>query len=82
MTDAGLRLVGAFVLLAAGLALWLIALRTLYPRLRWAHERAKVTGSQGIDPGYYVDALRALLFVGLPLVGFALGPGLFARWFE
>ena len=82
MGDAALRLLGAFAFLVAGVALWLLALRTVYPRLKWAHERAKVTGSQGIDPGVYLDAGRAVCFALLPLLGFAMGPALLRRWFE
>ncbi len=82
MDGSVLRLLGAFGFLAAGLALWLFALRAVYPRLKWAHERAKVTGSQGIDPGVYLDAGRAVCFALLPLIGFAMGPALLRRWFE
>lgn len=82
MDESVLRLLGAFGFLAAGLALWLVALRAVYPRLKWAHERAKVTGSQGIDPGVYLDAGRAVCFALLPLIGFAMGPALLRRWFE
>jgi hypothetical protein len=81
MSDPGLRLVGAFVFLLAGLALLLVVVHAVYPRLKWAHERAKVTGSQGIDPGWYVDAARAVFLALLPLIGFAIGPALFSRWF-
>jgi hypothetical protein len=82
MDDPALRFLGAFAFLLAGLGLWLVALRAIYPRLKWSHERAKVTGTQGIDPGWYVDAARAVFLALLPLIGFAMGPALFARWFE
>ncbi|MFO1089603.1 MAG: hypothetical protein U1E46_08485 [Hyphomicrobiales bacterium] len=80
MPDLALRLVDAFLFLLVGMAAWLLVLRTVYPRLKWAFERAKMTGSQGIDPGYYVDALRPLLLVGLPLIGFVAGPHWLGSW--
>jgi hypothetical protein len=47
--------------------------RFLYPFMWRAHEMAKVTASQGIDPSLYALLVRIFTLLILPGLGFALG---------
>ena len=61
------------VALVAVLAVVALFHGMIYPGLRRAHERAKVTQSQGVDPGVYRFALQVAALVLLPIVGFVAG---------
>ena len=65
--------VGTFLFLALGIVELALIQRFVYPALRWRHERAKLTGSQGADPSRLMTALRFQSLILLPLLGFLLG---------
>lgn len=47
--------------------------RSLYPSLRWRHEKAKTTQSQGISPATIMALVRFQSLVLFPVLGFLLG---------
>lgn len=72
---------GLLITLGIGLVIFGIYQRWIYPELRASHEKAKVTGSQGRDPGLLRHMLRVLLLIVLPALGFAFGdPVLSSLW--
>ena len=64
---------GALSFLMLGIMELLILRRTLYPVLRWRHEEAKLTQSQGIQPEVIINLLRFQSLVIMPVLGFMLG---------
>ena len=65
-------LIGALGFLVLGVVELVVAQRTLYPVLRWRHERAKLTQTQGIEPNRVMTLIRFQSLVILPLAGFLL----------
>ena len=47
--------------------------RVLYTPLRDRYERAKVSGTQGMDPSVFWNIMRMINFIVLPALGFAFG---------
>ena len=66
-------LVGAFLGLILGLLVVMAFQGLVYPGWRMAHEKAKLTASQGTDPSKAGMIVRAVAFILLPLLGFAMG---------
>jgi hypothetical protein len=74
MTGSGFdSLVGGFAFLLLGVAELVVLQRFVFPVLRWRHEEAKVTGRQGRDPAYMINALRFQSLALMPVLGFLLG---------
>jgi hypothetical protein len=67
------NLFGALVFLVIGLVDIMFIQRMVYPQMRKRYEEAKVTGSQGRDPGLFMNGIRFFSLVLLPVVGFMLG---------
>ena len=68
-----MSLTGAFFFLVIGV-LELAAVQTLvYPALRWKHEQAKVTNTQGRDPAQLMTIVRFQSLVLMPILGLFLG---------
>jgi branched-subunit amino acid ABC-type transport system permease component len=65
--------VGALAFLILGVIEVALARRFLYPPLRRRHERAKLTQTQGIDPGRIMLLVWFQSLVILPVAGFLLG---------
>jgi hypothetical protein len=63
----------AIIGLALGISVFALFQSMVYPALRRAHETAKVTQSQGVDPSVYRIILQAAGLVLLPIAGFILG---------
>ena len=68
-----LSLIGAFAMLVIGLAGYAVLQRLFYIPLRDRYERAKVTGTHGLDPWVFWIILRLINLVALPLLGFVFG---------
>jgi hypothetical protein len=65
--------VGGFLFLLAGIAELAVLQSFVFPALRWRHEEAKVTGKQGRDPAYLINALRFQSLALMPVLGFLAG---------
>ena len=68
-----LSLIGAFAMLVFGVFDFALLQRMLYIPMRDRFERAKVTGSQGLDPSVFWTGLRFFNFIVLPVLGFVFG---------
>jgi len=66
-------LTGALVFLGIGLIELAIVQRMVYPALRWRHEKAKLTQSQGMEPNRIMMMVRVQSLLVLPLLGYVLG---------
>jgi hypothetical protein len=66
-------LAGLFIGLLLGILGLAAFQRFLYPLMRLAHEKAKLTATQGVDPSAYVLLVRILALLILPGLGFAFG---------
>ncbi len=66
-------LLGGLAFLGLGILELIIMQRTLYPALRWRHEKAKLTQSQRIQPEAIINLLRFQSLVIMPVLGFLLG---------
>ncbi len=71
MSFAGL--IGALLFLSIGIAELAVVNRSVYPALRWRHERAKVTQSQGLSPSTIMGLVKIQSLILLPLAGLFLG---------
>jgi hypothetical protein len=71
MSFAGL--IGALVFLVIGVVELALLNRSLYPALRWRHEKAKLTQEQGIDPNRIMLLVKIQSLVLMPLLGLFLG---------
>ncbi len=71
MSFAGL--IGALLFLAIGIAELAFVNRSVYPSLRWRHERAKTTQSQGVRPSTIMALVKVQSLILLPLAGLILG---------
>ena len=68
-----LSLIGAFAMLVFGVLEFALIQRMLYIPMRDRFERAKTTGSQGMDPSVFWTAMRFVNFIVLPVLGFLFG---------
>jgi hypothetical protein len=66
-------LAGLFLGLLPGFVLLAAFYRYVYPRMRFAHERAKLTATQGVDPSIYALLVRIFTLLILPGLGFVVG---------
>ena len=66
-------LLGGLGFLVLGILELVVLQRTLYPALRWRHEKAKLTQSQGVRPGVIITLLRVQSLIVMPVLGFLLG---------
>jgi len=80
MGDATLRLLGAFVMLIVGFAVYVLADRIAYRPLRRRYERRKAMGRRGLEPNMVMAFMRIGLFIGLPALGLLIGPSLLRLW--
>jgi hypothetical protein len=71
MTFAGL--VGAILFLGLGVLELALLNRSLYPVLRWRHEKAKLTQEHGIDPNRFMLLFKIQCLFLMPLLGFYFG---------
>ena len=81
MSDVTLRLLGAFLMLIVGFALYVLIDRIAYRPLRRRYERLKAMGRRGLEPNMVMAFMRIGLFIGLPALGLLLGPPLLRSWF-
>jgi hypothetical protein len=81
MSDVTLRLLGAFLMLIIGFALYVLTDRVAYRPLRRRYERLKAMGRRGLEPNMVMAFMRVGLFIGLPALGLLLGPPLLRSWF-
>jgi hypothetical protein len=72
MTDLH-GILGGFVFLMLGIVELIILQRSVYPALRWRHEKAKMTQSQRVRPELIMNVLRFQSLVIMPVLGFLLG---------
>ena len=70
-------LIGALVFLGLGLIELAVLNRSLYPTLRWRHEKAKLTQEQGIDPNRIMTLIKIQSLILMPLLGFFFGKEIF-----
>jgi hypothetical protein len=80
MSDAALRLLAAFIMLIIGFAIYVLADRVAYRPLRHRYERRKAMGRRGVEPNVVMAMMRIGLFLGLPALGFLVGPPLLRLW--
>ena len=80
MSDAALRLLAAFIMLIIGFAIYVLADRVAYRPLRRRHERRKALGRRGVEPNVVMAIMRLGLFLGLPALGFLIGPPILRLW--
>ena len=73
-------LLGGLVMLMVGLASYGLLHRTLYPALRWRYERMKAYGRRGIEPNVWMELLKAVNLVALPVVGLLFGDAILSRF--
>ena len=74
MNGSGIgNLMGGLAFLLLGSAEFAVLQSFVFPRWRRRHEEAKVTGSQGRDPAYMIDALRFQSLALMPVLGFLAG---------
>ena len=71
MSFAGL--IGALLFLSIGIAELALVNRSVYPSLRWRHERAKTTQSQGMRLSAVMALVKVQSLILLPLAGLFLG---------
>jgi hypothetical protein len=64
---------GAVVFLVLGILQLAVLNRTLYPALRWRHEKAKTTQSHGIEPNRIMALVKIESLIIMPLLGLFLG---------
>jgi|GEM_PF-1528452 len=64
---------GGLIFLGLGLLELAVVQRFVYPPLRWRHEKAKLTQSQGIDPARIMLLLRVQSLLVMPVLGYVLG---------
>lgn len=64
---------GVLIMLGIGLLNVGIFQHWLYPAMRQRHEKAKVTGSHGRDPGVLKIIIKILALIILPVLGFVFG---------
>ena len=72
-------LLGGVAMLMLGLASYGVLRRILYPALRWRYERMKAYGRRGIEPNVWMELLKAVNLVALPVVGLLFGDAVLSR---
>jgi hypothetical protein len=72
-------LLGGMAMLMVGLASYGVLRRILYPALRWRYERMKAYGRRGIEPNVWMELLKAVNLVALPVVGLLFGDAVLSR---
>lgn len=77
--DQALSPLGAFACLVLGVVCQALLQRFVYPLLSRAHEGAKVTGRQTVDPSRFMLMMRIINFLVLPVVGFFFGAAFLGR---
>ncbi len=82
MEFTALSLLGGFIMLVIGVVDYAMLQKLLYAPMRDRYERAKVTGSQGLDPAKFWEIVRAISFLVLPLVGFLFGDAVLSPFFN
>ena len=65
--------VGALVFAIIGLAELALVNRSVYPSLRWRHEKAKVTQTQGISPSAIMTLVKIQSLILMPVAGLVIG---------
>ena len=73
-------LLGGVAMLMVGLASYGVLRRILYPALRWRYERMKAYGRRGIEPNVWMELLKAVNLVALPVVGLLFGDAILSRF--
>ena len=73
-------LLGGVAMLMVGLASYGALRRILYPALRWRYERMKAYGRRGIEPNVWMELLKAVNLVALPVVGLLFGDAVLSRF--
>ena len=66
-------LIGALLFLILGLVEFAVVNRALYPALRWRHEKAKTTQSQGMAPSRIMALVKVQSLIVMPVIGLLLG---------
>jgi hypothetical protein len=72
-------LLGGMAMLMVGLASYGVLRRILYPALRWRYERMKAYGRRGIEPNVWMELLKAVNLVALPVAGLLFGDAVLSR---
>ena len=80
MTLNPYSLLGGLGFLILGIFEVMVLQRVVYPALRWRHEAAKTTQSQGMDPSRIMTLLRIQSLILLPALGLMLGAPLQAMF--
>jgi hypothetical protein len=73
MSGTAAGILGAFAFLLIGMAEIVVVRRSVYPVLRWRHEKAKLTQAQGRDPNWLIAAVWFQGVVVMPVLGFVVG---------
>ena len=63
----------AFIFLIIGFIELMVVRKMIYPPLRWRFEKAKVTGSQGVDPSRIMTIVKIQSLLVMPLIGYFMG---------
>jgi hypothetical protein len=66
-------IISAFIFLIIGFIELIVVQKMIYPSLRWRFERAKVTGSQGVDPSRVMTIIKIQSLLVMPLIGYFTG---------
>ena len=77
MTISFYSILGLLIFLAIGIVDMAIYRRFIHPQLSRAHERAKVTGTQGQGPARIAKIMFIANLIILPIFGFLIGDALF-----
>jgi hypothetical protein len=77
MTVSFYSTLGFLIFLVIGIIDLAVYRRFIHPQLTRAHERAKVTGTQGQGPARIAKAMFIANLIILPLFGFMIGDLLF-----
>ncbi len=72
---------GLLIMMGVGLVNLGVYQRWIYPALRRRHEKAKVTGSHGRDPGTVKLIFKTLALLVLPVLGFLFGDPVLSGFF-
>jgi len=64
---------GLLIMLGIGLFILGIFQRWIYPHLRLRHEKAKMTGSHGLDPSMLTIIVKIFGLMIMPTLGFLFG---------
>jgi len=73
LTFSPYSIAGLMIMFGIGLFILGMYQRWIYPAARRRHEKAKVTGSQGSDPGLTRTVIKITALLILPALGFLFG---------